>query len=162
MTCQNCCELMTDYQHRELDAVSDAAVYEHLQSCADCREELEANSALTESLRNAFATELEMPTSILAGVRQAVRSEKTPVLRLNLRALLRPAIFAPAAAAIVLVAGIASYVGNTPTNAGPQLSTDYFVRQHVAHTMSSQSGDRAWNAYLLTSNTGDNANAQAP
>jgi hypothetical protein len=77
--------------------------------------------------------------------------------------LLRPAIFAPAAAAIVLMAGFASYVGNTNgATSAPQLSADYFVRQHVAHTMNSQSGDRAWNAYLLTSNIGDNANAPAP
>jgi anti-sigma factor RsiW len=154
---------VTDYQHRELDAATDAAVYEHLQSCADCREEMAANSALTESLRAAFSTELEMPTSILAGVRQAVRREPAMGWVPSLRALLRPAIFAPAAAAIVLMAGFASYVGNTNgATSAPQLSADYFVRQHVAHTMNSQSGDRAWNAYLLTSNIGDNANAPAP
>lgn len=162
MTCEHCRELVTDYQHRELDAATDAAVYEHVQSCADCREELAAESALTESLRAAFATELEMPTSILAGVRQAVRRERTTGFMPNLRALLRPAVFAPAAAAVVLMAGIASYVGNNGASTAPQLSADYYVRQHVAHTMNSQSGDRAWNAYLLTSTVGDNANAQAP
>ena len=162
MTCQHCRELVTDYQHRELDAATDAAVFEHLQSCADCREEMAANSALTESLRAAFATELEMPTSILAGVRQAVRREPAMGFVPSLRALLRPAVFAPAAAAIVLMAGLASYVGNNGATSAPQLSADYFVRQHVAHTMNSQSGDRAWNAYLLTSNIGDNANAPAP
>jgi anti-sigma factor RsiW len=162
MTCERCRELITDYQHRELDAATDAAIYEHLQSCADCREEMAANSALTESLRTAFATELEMPTSILAGVRQAVRRERTTGFVPNLRALLRPAVFAPAAAAIVLMAGIVSYVGTNGASNAPQLSADYFVRQHVAHTMNSQSGDRAWNAYLLTSNIGDNANAPPP
>ena len=162
MTCQNYREMMTDYQHRELDAATDAAVYEHLQSCADCREEMAAESALTESLCAAFATELEMPTSILAGVRQAVRRERTSGFVPNIRALLRPAVFAPAAAAIVLMAGIVSYLGNNGASNAPQLSAAYFVRQHVAHTMNSQSGDRAWNAYLLTSNIGDNANAPAP
>ncbi len=157
MTCQHYRELLTDYQHRELDAASDAAVYAHLQGCAQCREELEAQTALSESLRAAFASELELPTAVLAGVRQAVRREKAPGFIDAVRALLRPAVLAPAAAAIVLTIGVFSYVHNT--NGTPQLPADYFVQQHVAHTMDSQSGDRAWNAYLLTSNVDDSANA---
>lgn len=154
-------ELLTDYQHGELDAATDAAIFEHLQSCPDCREELAAQTALTESLRAAFATELEMPTSVVASVRQAVRRESAPGVLESLHALLRPIVLAPTAAAILLVAGLMSYMHNTntTTSAGQQLSTGYFVRQHVAHTMNSQSGDRAWNAYLLTSNIDQNANA---
>ena len=162
MTCHNNPELLSDYLHGELDAASDAAIYEHLQSCADCREELAAQNALTESLRSAFATELEMPTSVLAGVRQAVRRDKAAGIVEVLRALLRPVVLAPTAVAIVLTVGVMSYVHNASGVPQPQLSTDYFVHQHVAHTMNSQSGDRAWNAYLLTSNTDENANASAP
>ena len=159
MTCQHCRELLTDYQHGELDAASDAVIFEHLQSCAGCREELAAQSALTESLRAAFGSELEMPTSILAGVRQAARRDRSAEVLASLRALLRPVVLAPAAAAIILVAGAISYVHNANNpNAEQQVSADYLVRQHVAHTMNSQSGDRAWNAYLLTSDAGD-ANA---
>ncbi len=159
MTCQHCQELLTDYQHGELDAASDAAIYAHLESCAQCREELAAQSALSQVLRATFASELEMPTSVLAGVRQAVRRERAPGLIEALRALLRPVVLAPTAAAIVLAVGVVSYVHGT--NSAPQLSADYFVQQHVAHTMDSQSGDRAWNAYLLTSNPDATANAPA-
>ena len=158
MTCQNCRELLTDYQHGELDAASDAAVHEHLQSCAACREELAAQSVLVETLRTAFARELELPGSVLAGVRQAVRREPTP-LREALRAILRPVVLAPTAAVIVL--GMIA-VSHLHTATAPQLSTDYFVQRHIAHTMNSQSGDRAWNAYLLTSTVDENANARTP
>ncbi len=157
---------MTDYQHRELDAATDAAVFNHLQSCADCRQELATQAALTESLRAAFAAQLEMPTSVVASVRQAVHREQSAGWTTSLRALLRPVVLAPtAAAAVILAFGIVSYVHNTNGASQltvAQLSTDYFVRQHVAHTMNSQSGDRAWNAYLLTSNPDDNANATPP
>ena len=163
MTCLQCRELLTDYQHGELDAASDAAIFDHVQSCPDCAKELAAQNELTESLRAAFATELEMPTSVLAGVRQAVRRDKTADFVYWLRALLRPVVLAPTAAAIILAVGIASHVHNVNSaNGQPQLSTDYFVREHVAHTLSSQSGDRAWDAYLLTSNTDGNANAPTP
>ncbi len=160
MTCQHCSELLTDYQHSQLDAASDAAVHAHLQSCAACRQELAVQSALTETLRAAYATQLEMPTSVLAGVRQAVRRDSTFRVVEALRGLLRPIVVAPTAAAIVLAAGFASHL--TSSSVPPQLSTDFFVQQHVAHTMNSQSGDRAWNAYLLTSNNDENANASSP
>lgn len=160
MTCQDYRELLTDYQHGELDAARDAVIFDHLQSCADCREEMAVQSALTESLRAALATDFDMPTAVLAGVRQAVRREKAAGIFDAVRTLLRPAVLAPTAAAIILVAGVVSYVHSTAS--APQLSADYFVRQHIAHTMDSQSGDRAWNAYLLTSNNDEGANAAAP
>jgi hypothetical protein len=58
----------------------------------------------------------------------------------------------------VLIAGIATYFHNGPTP--PQVSADYLVRQHVVHTLNSPSGDRAWNAYLLTS-TAEETNAKS-
>lgn len=157
MTCQHCRELLTDYQHSELDAASDATVFEHISTCPQCREELAAQTALTDSLRAVFAEELELPMSVVAGVRQAVRKDRYGSWVNAVRALLRPVVLAPTAAAIVLVAGVMSYVHNG--TGAPQVSADYLVRQHVVHTMNSQSGDRAWNAYLLTSATSEDANA---
>ena len=58
MTCQNCRRLLTDYQHGELEAATDAAMHEHLRTCAACKAELDADAALTETLKSAFATEL--------------------------------------------------------------------------------------------------------
>jgi len=157
MTCQNCRRLLTDYQHGELDAATDAALHEHLHACAACKAELDADATLTEALKSAFASELELPVSVLAGVRQAVHRERAPGIFDTLRVLLRPVVLAPTAAAVVLGAVLVSYLHQN--NAPPQLSTDYFVQRHIAHTMDSQSGDRAWNAYLLTSTTDENANA---
>lgn len=159
MTCQNCRELLTDYQHGELDAASDAAIFEHLGSCPECRNELAAEAALTESLRAAMATDFDLPTSVIAEVRQSVRREKTASLWSGLRVALRPVVVAPAAAIILLIAGVATHVH---TRNSPQLPVDYFVRQHVVRTMNSQSGDRAWDAYLLTSASSEDANAAGP
>jgi anti-sigma factor RsiW len=159
MTCHDCRELLIDYRHGELDAASDAALYEHLHTCAACRAELEAENSLTETLRGAFARELDMPPAVLAHVRQAVHAERAPGFFDSVRALLRPVVLAPAAAAIVLVVAAVSYLH--PPATAHQLSTNYFVQRHIAHTMDSQSGDRAWNAYLLTSNSGG-ADASAP
>ncbi len=158
MTCKQCAELITDYQHGELDAASDAAVYQHIQSCASCREEFAAQTSLTQTLQAAYARELDLPTSVIAGVRQAVRKDKTAGVLHGLQSLWRPIVLAPTAAAILLVAGISTYLHNT--YAAPQLSADYYVQQHVAHTMTSQVGDRAYSAYLLTSNDAP-TNAQA-
>jgi anti-sigma factor RsiW len=160
MTCQTCRELITDYQHGELPAASDAAMFDHISTCTQCREELAAQSELTDSLRAAYAQELELPVSVIAGVRQAVRTERTSAFVNALRAVLRPVVLAPTAAAIMLVAGVITYVHNG-TNAAPAIPVSYLVRQHVVHTMNSQSGDRAWNAYLLTSATSEDANAPA-
>jgi anti-sigma factor RsiW len=154
MTCHDCRGLLTDYQHGELDAATDAALHDHLQTCPSCRAELDAESALTDTLRSAFAQQLELPTAVLARVRQAVRAERAPGFVESVRALLRPVVLAPAAAVIVLVVAAVSYLHPAPSGAPQQLSTAYFVQRHVAHTMDSQSGDPAWNAYLLTSNVG--------
>jgi anti-sigma factor RsiW len=158
MTCQNCRELLTDYQRGELPAASDAAVFEHISTCPQCREELAAQSELTNSLRAAFSQERELPMSVVAGVRQAVRAERGAAFGNALRALLRPVVLAPTAVAIMLIAGVFTVMHNG-SNAAPAISVNYLVRQHVVHTMNSQSGDRAWNAYLLTSATSEDANA---
>ena len=157
MTCNDCRPLLIDYQHGELDAAADAACHDHLQTCADCRRELESESSLTQALQAAFSHELEMPTAVVARVRQAVRTEPSSTFVQGLRSLLRPLVLAPTAAAIVLAVAVVSYL--RPAAPPQQLSAGYFVQRHIAHTMDSQSGDRAWNAYLLTSTTDENANA---
>jgi anti-sigma factor RsiW len=159
MTCQDCQKNLIDFAHGELPAAQDALVFEHVSTCPKCRQELDAQSEITASLRSIFAAELDLPTSVIAGVRQAVRQERRAWFGDTVRSLLRPVFLAPTAAAIVLIAGAITLVHNGPTSA-PQISATYLVRQHVVHTMDSQSGDRAWNAYLLTSSNED-ANAPA-
>lgn len=162
MNCKNCLSLLTDYQRGEVDAVTDAAIFEHVSTCAACREELAASEALTQSLRSAFATERDLPMSVVAGVRQAVRGQRSEGFIAGLRALMRPSVLAPVAAAVVVVFGIVRYDQLHNSASAQTLSADYFVRQHVAQTMSTQSGDRTYAAYVLTSANGEQANAPTP
>jgi anti-sigma factor RsiW len=156
MTCVDRQKLLTDYVHHQLDAARDAEMYEHVRSCEACRAALDAELELSAAVRAAFAAEFEMPTSVLAGVRQAIRSEQAPSPLARLRLVLRPVVLAPAAAAI-LIAAIIGYGEVHRQGQLPTLSSDYFVREHVAQTIGSQSSDRAWSAYLLTSANAESA-----
>ncbi len=156
MNCNDCRQLLTDYAHGELDAARDAAVFDHIQTCAQCRLELQAETELSDQIRAAFGAERELPMAVVAGLRQSMRAQAAPGIMEKLRALLRPAILGPAAAAVLLVIGVVRYDQMQP--APSELSSSYFVRQHVAQTIGSSSNDRAWDAYLLTS---ANANTTA-
>lgn len=149
MTCQDYGALLIDYTHGELDAAQDALVFEHLQSCVECRARWQAELDLTESVRYAYSEDLELPMSVVAHVRQAMRGERAPTFLDRLSAALRPAIVAPAAAVVLIVAGVLQFQhSNKPV---PELSSSYFVRQHIAQTLGSPSSERTWAAYLLTS-----------
>jgi hypothetical protein len=78
-----------------------------------------------------------------------MRGERAPTFLDRLSAALRPAIVAPAAAVVLIVAGVLHFqAANKPV---PELSSSYFVRQHIAQTLGSPSSERTWAAYLLTS-----------
>lgn len=155
MNCQNYYrDLLTDYAHGELDAAQDALVFEHLQSCADCRARWQAELDLTESIRYAYSEERELPMSTVAFVRQAMRSNPAPSWVETLRAALRPAFVAPAAAVVLIVVGVLRF---GPFNQQPaSLSSSYLVRQHIAQTLGAPSSERTWAAYLLTSENAKN------
>lgn len=150
MTCSKYQGLILDYAHGELDAVTDADVFEHIQSCAACKSEWEAETKLSESLRAAFADEFELPTSVIATVRQRVRTEPAGGFLTTVRAWLRPAIFAPAAALILVLLGLSRYGQMHTVQNMPQPSADYLVRQHLVQTMGMRSQDRTYSEYLLT------------
>lgn len=160
MTCQECRNLLLDYTHGELPAAQDALVFEHLQTCADCRAAQQAELDLTDSIRYQYSGDLELPMSVVASVRQAMRSGPAPTFLDTVRAALRPAIVAPAAAVLLIFAGLVGY--NQFHQSSPALSSSYFVRQHVAQTLGSPSSDRSWSAYLLTSENAKTAEASAP
>jgi anti-sigma factor RsiW len=149
MTCRDYEALLIDYAHGELDAALDAQVYEHLQSCADCRARWQAELDLTDSVRHVYSEQLDMPMSIVANVRQAMRAERAPSFLDRLSAALRPAIVAPAAAVLLIVAGVLHF--SNMLRPVPELSSSYFVRQHIVQTLGSPASERAWAAYLLTS-----------
>ena len=140
MTCTDCRPLIVDYVHRQLDDVMDAGVFTHLHECAECM--------------RSYREELALPTSVIAGVRMAMHAEERPSLVAQLRAFLRPQLAVPLA--VVLMIGGASVVRYDHTvNPPPQFSTNYYLREHVAQTMSSPSSDRAWSDYVLTSANSD-------
>ena len=151
---------MLDYTHGELTEAQDALVFEHLATCQECRAAQQAELDLTESIRYQYADELELPMAVVAGVRQAMRSAPAPTFLDTVRAALRPAIVAPAAAVLLITAGVIGY--NQFHQPSPALSSSYFVRQHVAQTLGSPSSDRSWSAYLLTSENAKTAEASAP
>jgi anti-sigma factor RsiW len=156
--CTDCRLLLVDYERGELDAARDAAMHEHLQACDACRAEYQADLAMVDSLRS-WSADREFPASILAGVRQAMYAERAPTFMERLRAVMRPAVAAPMAAAVLIAVGYAGYHrAHTPQ---PTLTGMDFVREHFAQTASLPSSDRAWSTYVLTSaNDTSNANAQ--
>ena len=158
MTCTDCRPLIVDYVHRQLDDVADAGVFTHIHECTECMRAYREELALSEALRAAFTPDRALPTSVIAGVRMAMHADERPSLITQLRAFLRPQLAVPLA--VVLMIGGASVVRYDHTsNPPPQFSTNYFLREHVAQTMSSPSSDRAWSSYVLTS---ANQDAQAP
>jgi anti-sigma factor RsiW len=142
--------LLVDYERGELDAARDAAMHAHLQTCASCRSEWEADLALVDSLRAWSAREeRDFPASIMAGVRQATRREPQVAFLDRLRAVLRPEYAAPVAAAVIIAGGVLGYHrAHTPQ---PTLTGMDYVREHVAQTAGMASTDRAWSTYVLTS-----------
>ncbi len=161
MNCQDCRELLTDYAHHELDEAQDALVYEHLQSCVECRAAWQAELDLTDSIRYAYSEEHELPMSVVAAVRQSLRGRSAPTFLDRVRAALRPAVLAPAAAVVLIVAGVLRF-GPLLHPTSSELSSSYFVRQHVAQTLGSPSSDRSWSAYVLTSENAQNTQTGAP
>ena len=160
MNCQDYQQLLADYARGELDVVQDARVFEHLQTCAECRARWQAELDLTESIRYAYAEERDLPMSVVAAVRQSMRSQGAPSCLETFRAAMRPAIVAPAAAVVLIVAGVLRFVPLHQTS--PDLSSSYFVRQHVAQTLGSPSSERTSAAYLLTSANAKSGDVSAP
>ncbi len=149
MDCSYYRTLLMDYEHDELDAARDAAVHKHIQSCVGCREVLGAERELSDSLRAAFGSEFDLPTSVVAGVRQTMHEQKAASFLEKVRAMLRPGLVAPVAAAILIAAVGLLRLDQTRLST-PEFSANYFVRQHVAQTLGSPLSDRAWAGYLLT------------
>lgn len=160
MTCRDSQNLIVDYAHGELEPAQDASMFEHLQSCVDCRAHWQAELALRDAIRQAYSEEREMPMSVVAGVRQAMHGQRAPSFLESVLTVLRPVYVAPVAA-VLLIVGVALRYGalhQTP----PELSSTYFVRQHIAQTLGSPSSERTWSAYLLTSENAKSANSSAP
>jgi anti-sigma factor RsiW len=126
-------ELLIDYLHGELAPGEDAALQQHLDSCAACRARYQEEVELSEALRGyARATERELPAGVRNAVWAAIESgERTPSLVQRVNAWLRPAVALPIAAALVL----AAYLGfSSNAHHGTTIDAAYYLDDHAAVT----------------------------
>ena len=119
-----------DYLHNALPASADATVYAHLEQCAACRADYDAEAALSETLR-AYAAreEREMPPTLKAEIWARIREEQPSVLS-RLAAWWRPAMGVPLAAALALAVYFG--VANFGHAGGPSIDAAYYLQDHAA------------------------------
>jgi anti-sigma factor RsiW len=124
-------DLLIDYLHGALEPATDAAVFTHLETCAECRAARDMELAIGDALRTAARSEaLELPSMVKARVWEAVRGQK-PTLLDRLRSPWGPAIAVPIAAAVALGAYFGTPVlrgGGTP----PGIAASYYLDEHNA------------------------------
>jgi predicted anti-sigma-YlaC factor YlaD len=142
-------DLLIDYLHGALDPATDAAVYTHLEACADCRAARDFEASIGDVLRTAARAEvLELPPMVKARVWEAVRLQK-PTLMDRLRSPWGPAIAVPIAAVVAL----AAYFG-TPVLRGagtpPGIAASYYLDQHNAQATQNPLGPSVGPAVYTT------------
>lgn len=128
-------ENLVDYIYNALTPEDDAQIYTHLESCAACRASYDREAQMTEMLRaHARRHELDLPPGVVARIWDSVESaEPRTTLWERARAILRPAIVFPVAAAIAL----ALYFGPTywnARNAPPSIDAMYYLQDHASMT----------------------------
>ncbi len=136
---------IVDYLHHELDAEADARALAHLEHCPSCAAEYEAQAHLNDALRvYARASERELPQGVVHRIWDAVERENArPGLAALVRALLRPAVAFPAAAALALALAIVIGFAIIPHATAPTIDAAYYLDDHAALTGTVPFGDRA-------------------
>jgi anti-sigma factor RsiW len=122
---------LIDYLHHALAPEDDAAVFAHLQGCAECQVLVREETALTEALqRQAAAEERDLPSGVEATIWARVDDLSAPAtFGDRLRAWLRPAVLVPIAAVLVLALFFAPQV----LRRAPQsIDAAYYLDDHAA------------------------------
>jgi predicted anti-sigma-YlaC factor YlaD len=122
-------EKLIDYMHGALTPQEDAAVYAHMETCGLCRAEYDAETTLSEMLREqARRDERELPPTLKAEIWQRIR-EAEPTTASRLFGWFRP-VFVPIAAAIAL----AAYFGTSliAPHGAPMIEAAYYLQDHAA------------------------------
>jgi len=146
-------ERLIDFLHGELAPAEDALTHAHLQACAACRAEHDAEASLTTFLRSAAAAgELEMPSLVKAAVWQRIR-EAQPGPFARLASWLRPAIAVPAAALLIVGAYFASPLAHPA--AAPTIDANYYFEMHAAQSSHTSLSERSQQAFETSMAAGD-------
>lgn len=125
---------LIDYIHRELSPEDDAAILVHIESCAHCRADYEAEAKFSDALRaHAKLTERELPAGVIHRIWSAIDEPAAPSLRERLAAFLRPAVALPVAAIVALAIyfGAGANHGNV---AQQTIDAAYYLDDHAALT----------------------------
>ncbi len=131
---------LIDYIHDALPPEDDALIHAHLEACALCRDEYDAEVSLTEFLRSqAVLEECEMPSMVKAAIWEQVR-EARPSTSQRVLAWLRPAVALPVAAAIVLAAYFGLHAQQV--SAEPTIDAAYLLQAHAAMNSTIPFSDR--------------------
>ncbi len=143
-------EQLVDYLHGELPSPQDAAVHAHLAECSPCAQAYEAETSLRELLRaHSRSEERELPYRVALAIRDAVANATAPPAWERIRAVLRPVVLIPAAAALA----VALYFGMSGHHAGgaTPINAAYYVNDHAALTATTPFSEDAPLPATLTS-----------
>ena len=123
-------DTLDDYLRGELDAVRDADVHAHLETCVPCRAAYDEAASVRDWIRTAAAAEeLEFPSMIKARVWETIRTAP-PSRWAWLRSGWRPWLALPVAAAVAFVAYVEAPLVHGGTPAG--IAASEFLLEHSA------------------------------
>ena len=152
-------ETLIDYLHRALSETADAAVFAHLESCADCTAIHDEEAALGELLRGAARAEtFELPSMVKARVWDAVRRER-PSWTERLRAW-APRFAVPVAAAVALAAYLGGPILRHPA-APAGIEAALLLDEHAAEAQQNPFGPGVAPAVYTDSSNRANTSAAA-
>ncbi len=132
-------ETLIDYLHGELAPPADAAVFEHLETCAACRAVHDEEASVGETLRAlARECELDLPSMVKARVWDAVRHQQPSWIE-RLRGSWAPRFALPVAAALVVGAyfGLPIFHAQQPA---PGVLASFYLDEHNAEVQQNPLG----------------------
>ena len=142
-------DLLIDYLHHELGPADDARVLAHLETCDECKHELDIEATITDRLRSiARAEELDLPLGMRSAIMTRIAGLR-PSPWQALHKLLRPVVIVPFAAAVAAGAFFLTPVLSPPASPGAALPVSYYLEEHDVRAQENPLGDRS--AVILSS-----------
>ncbi|HEY1727357.1 MAG TPA: zf-HC2 domain-containing protein [Candidatus Baltobacteraceae bacterium] len=142
-------DLLIDYLHHELGPADDARVLAHLETCEECKHELNVEATITDRLRAvARAEELDLPLGMQSAIMARI-ADLRPNRWHALHKFLRPIVIVPFAAAIAAGAFFLTPVLSPPASQSAGLPVSYYLQEHDVRAQENPLGDRS--AVILSS-----------